>query len=116
MTNLDKLLKDFKEARSAATEGPWEIDYVGEITSPETDIATILSYENAKNDSLFICLTANNSAKLIKIIEVMNEALSEAQKQLEMYNFAKDEIRVFAASDSVIKALQQVEQIAGQNE
>lgn len=78
MTNLDKLIAEFKDARSAATEGPWEIDYVGEITSPETDIAKILSYENAKKDSLFICLAANKSDKLIKIIEVMREAMEKS--------------------------------------
>lgn len=115
MTNLDKLLKEFKEARSAAT--PYEETH--DSKCPECGLQTfgyrhwngcnLLDKHKAYKD-----LAANKSDKLIKIIEVMRENLSEAQKQLEMFNFAKDEVRAYAASDAVLKALQQAEKIAGE--
>lgn len=122
MTNLDKLLTEFKEARSAATEGHYNIHRMdsdcgyfnfmleAEISSDKDHIIAHFSEQdniNAKRNSEYIKLAANNSAKLIKIIEVMKDVLNE----IELKNAVNTESYILAN-----EALQQAEQIAGQNE
>ena len=88
MSNLDKLLKEFKDARSASTQGEWEVDVEhGQDVFSKGNVRVLSSdprwnhspgkiscYNNLK----FSALAANKSDKLIKIIEVMREAMEKS--------------------------------------
>lgn len=133
MTNIDKLLKEFKEARSAASKSPWSIlkdkdgdakrVFASDITGCDEDDETYsqvgiielpvekYGYGSAwasEPNGEFICLAANKSDKLIKIIEVMKLALGT----YHLHNCDDQELdntRICKACE----ALQQAEKIAG---
>lgn len=85
MSNLDKLLTEFKDAEKKCSDS--------------FGLNEIANYE-------YEAFSVNNSAKLIKIIEVMKEAL-KISKSCGRCEYCKR-----LAEDT----LQQAEQIAGQNE
>lgn len=121
MSNLDKLLTEFKDARSAASFGEWieqqhslanhRDPYIFDRTTGA--LFQPIGGRYALDSIDFVCLAANNSAKLIRIIEVMRDCLN---KVYEIDNgWAKSGMsngtRIICS-----EALQQAEQIAGQNE
>lgn len=111
MSNLDKLLTEFKDARSAASFGEW-IEQQHSLANHRDpyifDRTTGALFQPIggrwSHDSVdFVCLAANNSAKLIKIIELMREAL-KISKSCGRCEYCKR-----LTEDT----LQQAEQIAG---
>jgi len=145
MTNLDKLLKEFKEARSAASKSPWSIlkdkdgdakrVFASDITGCDEDDETYshvgiielpvekYGYGSAwasEPNGEFICLAANNSDKLIRILEVMGVALKQISenKKLTIMNESDDFMEGAHAgyvrqAEEADEALQQAEKIAG---
>lgn len=127
MTNLDKLLKEFKDARSASTQGRWyfsQDSICAEIkgrpivfTGLDNSLAgadeqmILRALNKVSPDVHFSMLAANNSDKLIRIIEVMKCCLEKYEKSvLEI----KGEI--WHLGDAADEAIQQAEKIAGENE
>lgn len=133
MTNIDKLLKEFKEARSAASKSPWSIlkdkdgdakrVFASDITGCDEDDETYsqvgiielpvekYGYGSAwasEPNGEFICLAANKSDKLIKIIEVMRKRLENIKEIQE--HLGGESVLL----DDVNEALQQAEKIAGE--
>ena len=121
MSNLDKLLTEFKDARSAASFGEWieqqrslanhRDPYIFDRTTGA--LFQPIGGRYALDSIDFVCLAANNSAKLIKIIEVMKEALIHSENGcLVPPDGGSPDV------DDHIKnakqALQQAEQIAGE--
>lgn len=123
MTNLDKLLKDFKDARSAATQGTWENQGDIYIWAKETMVADNndddavlrargvgggMSLEQQVANLNLCVLAANKSDKLIKIIEVLRERLENIKEIQE--HLGGESVLL----DDVNEALQQAEKIAGE--
>lgn len=118
MTNLDKLLKEFKDARSAATETIDTNDYQRRLGAPwffgkpvyAQDLMKIQKANQIKSE--WADYTANNSDKLIKIIEVMREALVKASNRNECrsYSCCGSCGPLYEAED----AIEQAEKIAGE--
>lgn len=132
MTNLDKLLTDFKEARSAATEN-WEhcgcrfsivsAEYSKQemVDIADFKICDLMTIEQAQNNKDFAVLAANKSDKLIRILEVMGVALKQISenKKLTIMNESDDFMEGAHAgyvrqAEEADEALQQAEKIAGE--
>lgn len=108
MSKLDKLLTEFKDARSAASFGEWveqqhslanhRDPYIFDRTTGA--LFQPIGGRYALDSIDFICLAANNSAKLIRIIELLIEEVVEYS---DLNHAPKLE-----------QALQQAEKIAGE--
>lgn len=124
MTNLDKLLKEFKEARSAATEVIDTNDYRRRLGSPwyfgkpvyAQDLMKIQKANQIKSE--WADYAANKSDKLIKIIEVMRNALNEikANGHSDLCQLMKPVRPSYRCTfEDADEALQQAEKIAGEH-
>lgn len=129
MTNLDKLIADFKEARYKASFGEW-VEQQRSLANHKDpyifDRSTGALFQPIGGkfsfDSIdFVCLAANNSDKLIRILEVMGVALKQISenKKLTIMNESDDFMEGAHAgyvrqAEEADEALQQAEKIAGE--
>lgn len=112
MTNLDKLLKEFKEAEIGAIKV--EVLDGMRNSNPESDLVYFiigepLTSEQANEEKRFVELASNNSSKLIKIIEVMRSCLEKYEKSAFEING-----EIYKVGNKATEALQQAEKIAGE--
>jgi hypothetical protein len=116
MTPFHAKIEELKRLEKERTQGIWLVGPGGDVTTltavsvvggnPERFwIGDCSLTPQGRADRAFIAAVANLIGPLIESFDKRGEGLLEAQKQLEMFNFAKDELRVRRADDAIIKAL-----------